>query len=143
MPDRAASGASQFGEVTPGAQITIAGPATWATTVGFTDQDEALAAVNESIGRDWEYGWKLGKHSTLSSVGSGDDAQYSRVVDYFPDQILHPASVTSSSSSFLTTIRKFLCLKAMTSQNYLRVGVTTSSRSRCISSRRTAGDAKS
>lgn len=58
------------------------------------------------------------KHSTLSSVGSvdDDDAQYSRVVDYFPDQILHPASVTSSSSSFLTTIRKFLCLKAITSK---------------------------
>lgn len=121
MPGRAASGANQFGEVTPGAQITIAGPATWATTVGFTDQDEALAAVNESIGRDWEYGgkwpWKLEKHSTLSvRSGDDDDAQYSRVVDYFPDQLLHPASVTSSSSSFLTTTRKFLCLKAITSK---------------------------
>ena len=47
-----------FGEVTPGAQIAVAGSANWAITVGFTDQDEALAAINESIGRDWEYGGK-------------------------------------------------------------------------------------
>lgn len=49
---------NQFGEVTPGAQIAIAGSTNWATTVVFTDQDEALAAINESIGRDWEYGGK-------------------------------------------------------------------------------------
>lgn len=125
--DCAASGANPFGEVTPGAQITIAGPVTWATTVGFTDQDEALAAINESIGRDWEYGgkwpWKLEKQATLSSGGRGDNdddnAQYSRVVDYFPDQILHPASVTSSSSSLFTTTRRFLCLKVITAQRLI------------------------
>lgn len=121
--DCAAAGANPFGEVIPGAQITIAGPATWATTVGFTDQDEALAALNESIGRDWEYGgkwpWKLEKHGKISSGGSGDNAQYSRVVDYFPDQILHPNSVMSSSSSLLTTTRRFLCLKVITAQRLI------------------------
>lgn len=124
--DCAASGANPFGEVTPGAQITIAGLATWANTVGFTDQDEALAAINDSIGRGWEYGgkwpWKLEKHATISSGGSADDeddAQYSRVVDYFPDQIMYPASVTSSSSSLLTTERRFLCLKVITAQRHI------------------------
>ena len=123
--DCAASGANPFGEVTPGAQITIAGLATWATTVVFSDQNEALAAINESIGRDWAYGgkwpWKLEKHATISSGVSAndDDAQYSRAVDYFPDQILHPASVTSSSSSLLTTRRKLLCLKVITAQRHI------------------------
>lgn len=124
--DCAASGANPFGEVTPGAQITIAGLATWANTVGFTDQDEAYLAINESIGRDWEYGgkwpWKLEKNATVFVAGSAndnEDAQYSRVVDYFPDQILHPASVTSSLSSLLTTIRTFLCLKVITAQRHI------------------------
>lgn len=127
--DCAASGANPFGEVTPGAQITIAGLATWANTVGFTDQEEALAAINESIGRDWEYGgkwpWKLEMHATISSAGrsadddNDDDTQYRRVVDYFPDHILHPASVTSSSSSLLTATSRFLCLKVITAQRYI------------------------
>lgn len=124
--DCAASGANPFGEVTPGAQITIAGPATWATTFGLTDQDEALAAINQSIGRDWEYGrkwpWKLEKCGTLSSGGNGgdgDDAQYCRVVDYFPDQILYPASVTPCSSSLLTTVERYLCLKVITANRLI------------------------
>lgn len=36
-----------------------------------------------------------------------------------PDQILHPASVTSSSSSLLTTRRKLLCLKVITAQRHI------------------------
>lgn len=113
----------QFDEVTPGAQAAIAGSECWAITIGFTDQDEALAAINKVIGRDWEHGgkWpkKVGKHSTLSSGGSGDDnAQYSRVIDYLPDPILHPASVTSSSSSLVNSYKKIALPQSDSSRKF-------------------------
>lgn len=47
--DCAASGANPFGEVRLGVQITIAGLATWANTVGFTDQNEALALLMKAL----------------------------------------------------------------------------------------------
>ncbi len=119
-----ASGANPFGEVTSGAHITMAATATWATTVRFTDRKAALEAINEVVGRDWEYGrnwpWKLEKRSILSSSaggGDGDDVQCTRAVDYLPDQgRIQPIATAKSSSSLLTTATRVLCLKVLTTR---------------------------